>query len=113
MKKVLTSMIAVVLLLCLILSFASCGERKPSGKYGTKALNLEFKGNTVSVNIDLALLKGSASGTYEIKDDDIIITYDSDNLDAAFPTVLEYDDDTDTIECDLGILGEYDLVKVK
>ena len=113
MKKVLTAMVAVSLLLCMILSFASCGESKPSGKYGAKELNLEFKGDKVSVNLDFTVLKGSASGTYEMDDDKIVITYDDDKVDAKFPTALTYDADKDAITCDLGFLGKHTLEKVK
>ena len=111
MKKILLSVLAVTLLITMLFTLVSCGPR-PDGKYGHKNLNLEFDGDKVTVNLDF-LVKLSATGTYEMDDDQIVITYEGDKSDASLPTNLVYDADSDTIKCKLSVLGEITLEKVK
>lgn len=111
MKKILLSVLAVTLLVTMLFTLTSCGPR-PDGKYGHKNLNLEFDGDKVTVNVDF-LVKISASGTYEMEDDKIVITYEGDESTSSMPTNLVYDADSDTIKCKLGVLGEITLEKVK
>ena len=107
MKKILLSVLAVTLLCTMLFTLVSCSN-KPDGKYGHKNLNLEFDGDKVSVNLDFGI-KASASGTYEMDGDKIVITYEGDDANSSLPTNLVYDADSDTIKCKLGILGEITL----
>ncbi|MBQ4120986.1 MAG: hypothetical protein IJD35_03120 [Clostridia bacterium] len=111
MKRILLSVLAVTLLVTMLFTLTSCGP-KPDGKYGHKNLNLEFDGDKVTVNVDF-LVKVSASGTYEMDDDKIVITYEGNDSTSSMPTNLVYDADNDTIKCKLGVLGEITLEKVK
>lgn len=110
MKKFLLSVLAITLLFTMLFSFTACAQ-KPTGKYGHKNLNLEFDGDKVSVNLDY-LVKVSASGTYKMVDDKIMITYEGDNVSSSLPGILTYDADNDTIQCKLGVL-DITLEKVK
>ena len=77
MKKVLSLVLACTLLLGCVLIFASCGGLKGTYEYTSQniALVLTFSGNKVTQttpeNKDLEVV-----GSYEIKDDKIIITYE-------------------------------------
>ena len=80
--KVLALALALVTLTCF---FASCGARL-SGKYSAEVWGTgvvyEFKGNKVSITLKVAGFSGEpAEGKYEIKDDKITITFESDDDD--------------------------------
>ena len=92
--KRFTKVIAIVLVLAtLVCVFASCGK-KISGKYEATVLGtgtcLEFKGNKVYAQFKLLGTYGDAvEGKYEIKDNQITITFESDddkanNLEGTF-----------------------------
>ena len=76
MKKVLSLVLMIAVLATMCLAFSSCG--KLSGTYEVKGFTgtteLTFKGDTITIT------KGSieAEGTYEIKDDKIIIELEND-----------------------------------
>lgn len=111
MKKFLLLVLAVALV-CAVIFVVFSYSKKPDGKYGHENLNLEFDGDKVSVNLDF-VIKASASGTYEMDGDKIVITYEGNDSSSSMPTNLVYDADSDTIKCKLGILGEITLEKVK
>lgn len=113
MKKTLLAILAIALLFTMLLSFASCGESKPEGKYGSQYLNLEFDGDKISVNLNMVVTSASASGTYQMDGDRIVITYEGEDASASLPTNLVYDAENDTIQCALGTLGNITLEKVK
>lgn len=94
MKRILSFVLAAVLLCGCVFALASCGGKKLSGKYkadiGLYTITYEFKGNeftcvrtTVAANIS-----HTASGTYEITEDEegnmfIAFTYGEDSDESA------------------------------
>lgn len=111
MKKVLTSVLAIALLLTMVFTLASCAS-KPKGKYGNDNLYLSFDGNEVSVTVKI-IGEYTAKGTYELgENNEIDITYEDKGGATTLPTGLVYDPDSDTIKCSLGILGTITLEKV-
>ena len=80
--KVLALALALVTLTCF---FASCGARL-SGKYSAEVwgtgITYEFKGSKVFITLKIAGFSGDAvEGKYEIKDDKITFTFESDDDD--------------------------------
>lgn len=111
MKRVLTSVLALALLLTMVLTLASCGA-KPKGKYGHDKLYLEFNGNKVKVTVKL-IGEVTSEGTFEMgENNEINITYKDEDKSATLPTGLTYNKDKDTVECKLGILGTITLEKI-
>ncbi len=99
MKRVLTSVLALALLVTMVLTLASCGA-KPKGKYGHDNLYLEFDGDKVSVTLEVLGVKSTSKGTYTLDDDNNIkITYENEDSKGSVPTGLVYNADKDTIEC--------------
>lgn len=95
MKKTLTALVAVVLLVTMVLTLASC-TKKPSGKYGNAVYSVEFDGNKVSVSLIGGALS-TKSGTFEMEDNKIVITYESEDLSGKLPTGMTYDAENDTV----------------
>ena len=111
MKRVFASVLALALLLTMVFTLASCGS-KPKGKYGHEKIYLEFDGNNVSVTVNF-LGEFTSKGTFEMGDDNSInITYEDEDSSGTLPTGLVYNEEDDTIECSLGILGKITLEKV-
>lgn len=90
MKKSVRILAVVMVALMLCLTLASCGKRL-SGKYSAEILGsgvtYEFKGSKVTISIKaLGAEVATAEGKYEIKDDKITFTFESDK-----DEVKEYD----------------------
>lgn len=103
MKKI-TKVIAIVLVLAtLVCAFASCGK-KVSGKYEATVFGtgtcLEFKGSKVTVQFKLLGSYGDAiEGKYQIKDDQITLTFDGDDEDAeALEGTFDFEEGDDYIK---------------
>ena len=79
MKKLLSLVLALVLLCGCMFTLASCGGL--SGKYESGLTTYEFKGNNFTRTTSIAGFSYSASGTYEIteegEDKFITLTYTS------------------------------------
>ena len=102
MKKIISALLVVTLLLTLALTLTSCGN-KPSGKYGNKLFSVTFDGNEITYK---ALL-WSTKGTFEMgEENEIIITWEGDDgKKEELATSATYDKDSDTIKW-LGITLE-------
>ena len=76
MKRILSFVLAAVLLCGCVFALASCGSKKLSGKYkadvGLYTITYEFKGNefTCVRTTVAASISHTASGTYEITEDE-------------------------------------------
>ena len=70
MKKILSTVLALALVLCMVLSLASCSKML-MGKYTCSVLGVEtsyeFSGNKVTKTTGLGSSKITTEGTYEIK----------------------------------------------
>lgn len=102
MKKIISALLVVTLLLTLALTLTSCGN-KPSGTYGGKLFSVTFDGNEITYK---ALL-WSTKGTFEMgEENEIIITWEGDDGEKEeLATSATYDKDSDTIKW-LGITLE-------
>ena len=69
MKKILSGVLAMALVLCMVLSLASC-TKMLSGKYSAAVLGIEtsyeFSGNKVTKTVGGGSTKLTTEGTYEI-----------------------------------------------
>ena len=98
--KVVALALAIVTLACV---FASCGTRL-SGKYEATAVGtgavLEFKGSKVFITLKLIGMSGDAvEGKYEIKDDKITLTFESDDKDVkAYNGTFDFEKGDDYIK---------------
>ncbi|MBO7303906.1 MAG: hypothetical protein J6V09_01615 [Clostridia bacterium] len=77
MKKIISAILAVTLVICLALTLTSCSE-KLSGTYEGALFSLKFKGSKVSVVIDG---ESVLTGTYEIEKEDGKKTIEFDFVD--------------------------------
>ena len=86
MKKTFIKIMALALVLVTMVCFlAACGTRL-SGKYSAEVWNTgvtyEFKGSKVFITLKVAGFSGDAvEGKYEIKDDKITFTFETDKTD--------------------------------
>ena len=67
MKRTLSMILAVAMLLCVALTLVSCG---PSGTYEGKFFDLKFKGDDVTVIVGSGEDEKTLTGTFEITEDE-------------------------------------------
>lgn len=99
MKNVLKAALAISLIAVMLLSLASCGN-KPSGEYGTNNVTATFKGNEVTVTFSVGILSTTATGTFEMgENNEILITYEDEEESKSAPSGWTYDKEADAIKC--------------
>ena len=99
MKKIISALLVVTLLLTLALTLTSCGN-KPSGKYGGDVVTVEFDGNKVSVTFKILVASTTTTGTFEMgENNEILVTYDDSKDAEKAPSGWTYDKDADAIKC--------------
>ena len=85
MKKTVLKIVALMLVAVIACTaLVSCGK-KLSGEYKTAlgTPSFTFKGNKVTLKIDLLITATTIEGKYEIKDDQITFTWEGENADKA------------------------------
>ena len=85
MKKTVLKVVAIMLVAVVLGSLlVSCGKTL-SGTYETAigTPTFTFKGNKVTLEIDLILTAKTIEGTYEIEDDKITFAWEGENADDA------------------------------
>ncbi len=85
MKKTVLKVVALMLVAVIVCAaLASCGKTL-NGTYKTAlgTPTFTFKGNKVSLEIDLLITAKTIEGKYEIKDDKITFTWEGENAEDA------------------------------
>ncbi len=85
MKKTVLKVVALMLVaVVLCTALVSCGKTlKGTYKTALGTPSFTFKGNKVTLEIDLIFTATTIEGKYEIKDDKITFTWEGDNADEA------------------------------
>lgn len=110
MKKSVRILAVVMALLMVTLAFASCGKTL-KGTYTAEVfgsgVELEFDGKEVTISLKLLGAEvGSSTGTYKIKDDQITLTFDSDNDKVeAYNGTFDFEEGEDYIK--IGTFGKF------
>ena len=85
MKKTVLKVVALMLVAVIAcVALASCGKTL-NGEYKTAlgTPTFTFKGNKVTLEIDLLITATTIEGKYEIEDDKITFTWEGENADKA------------------------------
>lgn len=85
MKKTVLKVVALMLVAVMLCSaLVSCGKTL-KGEYKTAlgTPTFTFKGNKVTLEIDLVITATTIEGKYEIEDDKITFTWEGENADKA------------------------------
>ena len=99
MKKILSAILVVTMILTLALTLTSCGNN-PSGKYGGDNVTVEFDGDKVSVTFKVLIASTTSTGTFEMgENNEILVTYDDSEDAEKAPSGWTYDKENDAIKC--------------
>ena len=110
MKKTIRITAIVLALLIVTLVFASCGKTL-TGTYSAvfvgTVIELTFEGESVTIAVKtMGLMAGSATGTYEIKDDQITLNFESDYAEIkAYNGTFDFEEGDDYIQ--IGSFGKF------
>ena len=103
MKKTVRILALVMALATVLCVFAACGKTL-KGEYSAEiagtGVTYEFKGSKVTITTKVLGTKAfEAEGTYKIKDDEITITFESDDEDAKkYSGTFDFEEGDDYIK---------------
>lgn len=110
MKKSVRILAVVMVLLMVTLVFASCGKTL-KGTYSAEiagtGVEMEFEGKDVTITLKfLGAEVGSSTGTYKIEDDQITLTFESDDDKVeAYNGTFDFEEGEDYIK--IGTFGKF------
>lgn len=109
-KKSIRMTAAVLALLMLTLVFTSCGKTL-QGTYSAvfvgTVIELAFEGENVTITVKaMGLIAGTATGTYEIHDDQITMNFENDTAEiSAYNGTFDFEEGNDYIQ--IGTFGKF------
>lgn len=95
--KAVKSIVAILLLVSMVLMFAAC-TAKPSGTYEAAGQKLIFKGNKVTLEINVLLVKTTVEGKFEMDGENIVIVWEGENASKAEFKAAVYDKENDVVK---------------